>query len=37
MVFNRTTCHHTPSIVGGIRETENKKILRDFFANLRSQ
>ena len=36
MVFNHATCHHTPNIIGGVREIENSKILRAFFSNLRS-
>lgn len=31
-VFERTTCHHRPEVVGGVRETEAGDLLRAFFA-----
>lgn len=33
--FEKETCHHRPDVVGGIREAECAKLLKDFFAKLR--
>jgi tRNA(Arg) A34 adenosine deaminase TadA len=33
--FSQPTCHHTPEIYGGIRETEAAELLRGFFAERR--
>ncbi len=30
-VFDASSCHHRPDIVGGVRETEAATLLRDFF------
>ncbi|KAA5605882.1 nucleoside deaminase [Roseospira marina] len=30
-VFERTTCHHRPEVVGGVRETAAAALLRSFF------
>jgi tRNA(adenine34) deaminase len=30
-VFEATSCHHRPDIVGGVRETAASTLLRDFF------
>jgi tRNA(Arg) A34 adenosine deaminase TadA len=34
-VFDASSCHHRPTIVGGVRETEAAALLRAFFATLR--
>lgn len=34
-VFARSTCHHHPEIVGGMRESEAAEILRAFFRQRR--
>ena len=34
-VFDASSCHHRPEIVGGVRETEAAELLREFFATLR--
>ena len=34
-VFDATSCHHRPEIVGGVRETEAATLLRDFFRGKR--
>ncbi|CDL00492.1 nucleoside deaminase [Magnetospirillum gryphiswaldense] len=34
-VFERSTCHHRPEIVGGLREAENAALLQDFFRQRR--
>ncbi len=31
-IFDASSCHHRPEIIGGIRETASKTLLRDFFA-----
>ena len=31
-VFDASSCHHRPEIVGGVRESEAAEVLRDFFA-----
>ncbi len=30
-IFDASSCHHRPEIIGGIRETASKTLLRDFF------
>jgi tRNA(adenine34) deaminase len=30
-VFDAASCHHRPEIVGGVRETASRTLLRDFF------
>lgn len=34
-VFDRPTCHHRPEVIGGVREAEASRLLKDFFAALR--
>lgn len=34
-IFDQTTCHHKPEIIGGIQEKECAKVLLDFFENRR--
>lgn len=34
-VFERSTCHHHPEVVGGLHEVEAAAILRDFFRQRR--
>ncbi|HEY0182614.1 MAG TPA: nucleoside deaminase [Rhodopila sp.] len=34
-VFDAPSCHHRPEVVGGIRETEAARLLRDFFQGKR--
>ncbi len=34
-VFDQTTCHHRPRIVGGLLEREAAALLKSFFADLR--
>jgi tRNA(adenine34) deaminase len=34
-VFDATSCHHRPEVIGGVRETEAAALLRAFFAALR--
>lgn len=34
-IFAASSCHHTPEIIGGVRETECGDILRDFFRERR--
>jgi len=34
-VFERSTCHHHPEVVGGLREAEAAVLLRDFFRQRR--
>ena len=31
-IFAASSCHHTPEVVGGLREAECGDLLRDFFA-----
>ncbi len=31
-VFDASSCHHRPEVVGGVRESEAAALLRDFFA-----
>lgn len=33
--FGQSTCHHTPEVVGGLRELEAAELLRGFFAGRR--
>ncbi len=35
-VFERETCHHKPDVVSGIDQTASEKLLKDFFAAMRS-
>jgi tRNA(adenine34) deaminase len=34
-IFDASSCHHRPEIVGGVRETESNRLLRDFFLTKR--
>ncbi len=34
-VFDASSCHHRPEIIGGIRETASRTLLRDFFQGKR--
>ena len=34
-IFDQSTCHHKPEIIGGIQEKECAKVLLDFFKNRR--
>ena len=34
-IFEASSCHHRPEIVGGVRETEAATVLRDFFQTKR--
>jgi len=34
-VFDAPSCHHRPEVVGGVRESDSARLLRDFFAALR--
>jgi tRNA(adenine34) deaminase len=34
-IFDATSCHHRPEVLGGVRETEAAALLRDFFAQRR--
>jgi tRNA(adenine34) deaminase len=34
-IFDASSCHHRPEIIGGIRETASKTLLRDFFQGKR--
>ncbi|MDJ0685931.1 MAG: nucleoside deaminase [Alphaproteobacteria bacterium] len=34
-VFDRPTCHHRPEIIGGVRESESRVLLRAFFQERR--
>ena len=34
-IFDATSCHHRPEVLGGVREREAAALLRAFFAGLR--
>ncbi len=34
-IFQASSCHHMPEVIGGVREGECAGLLRDFFAALR--
>jgi tRNA(Arg) A34 adenosine deaminase TadA len=34
-IFDASSCHHRPEIIGGIRETDAQTLLRDFFLQKR--
>lgn len=34
-IFQATSCHHRPEVVGGVREAEAAALLRDFFQQRR--
>ena len=35
-IYDASSCHHRPEIIGGVRETEAAALLRLFFAGLRT-
>jgi len=35
-IFQASSCHHRPEIVGGVREAESATLLRDFFQQRRT-
>jgi tRNA(adenine34) deaminase len=34
-IFDASSCHHRPEVIGGVRETESASLLRDFFRERR--
>jgi tRNA(adenine34) deaminase len=34
-IFDLPSCHHRPEVIGGVRETEAARLLRDFFRGKR--
>ena len=34
-IYNQTTCHHTPEVIGGVREQQAVKMLQAFFKSKR--
>ncbi len=34
-IFDASSCHHRPEVIGGVRETEAATLLRDFFRDRR--
>ncbi len=34
-VFDASSCHHRPEVIGGVRETKSATLLRDFFRERR--
>jgi tRNA(Arg) A34 adenosine deaminase TadA len=34
-IFDASSCHHRPEVIGGMRETESAALLRDFFRERR--
>ena len=34
-IFDASSCHHRPDIIGGVRETAAATLLRDFFQGKR--
>ena len=34
-IFDASSCHHRPEVIGGVRETESASLLRDFFRDRR--
>ena len=34
-IFNQTTCHHKPEVIGGIHESQCGELLKDFFKDKR--
>ena len=35
-VFDASSCHHRPEVIGGVREQESATLLRDFFRDRRA-
>ncbi len=36
-IFETTSCHHRPTIIGGVRENESSELLKAFFRRLRAE
>lgn len=36
-IYAQPTCHHRPEVVGGVREAEAARLLRNFFGGLRAE
>jgi tRNA(adenine34) deaminase len=36
-IFQSSSCHHRPDVIGGVREAESAEILKSFFRRLRSE
>jgi tRNA(adenine34) deaminase len=34
-IYDSSSCHHRPEVIGGVRETESASLLRDFFRDRR--
>jgi tRNA(adenine34) deaminase len=34
-IYDSSSCHHRPEVIGGVRETESATLLRDFFRERR--
>ncbi|MFL5256238.1 MAG: nucleoside deaminase [Rhodopila sp.] len=34
-IYDSSSCHHRPEVIGGVRETESAALLRDFFRERR--
>ena len=34
-IYSHTTCHHSPEVIGGVREQQGTKMLQAFFKNKR--
>jgi tRNA(adenine34) deaminase len=34
-IYDASSCHHRPEVIGGVRETESAALLRDFFRDRR--
>jgi tRNA(Arg) A34 adenosine deaminase TadA len=34
-IFDASSCHHRPEVIGGVREIDAKTLLRDFFQEKR--
>lgn len=36
-IFESSSCHHRPEVIGGVREAEMAALLKDFFRSLRAE
>jgi tRNA(adenine34) deaminase len=36
-IFQTSSCHHKPEVIGGVREAESAELLKSFFRRLRSE
>lgn len=36
-IFETSSCHHRPEVIGGVRESESSKLLKEFFRRLRAE